>query len=158
MYIRPGLLNCSQGYDARAFYEKSPELKTAIDQIASGFFSPEQPHMFKDLMDNLLNHDRFKLLADFDAYMECQERVSAAYKVVTSLFAIRIVFSRICFILFRMPRTGRVAAFAILPLQESSQAIAPYRNMPEIFGELNPNLTARSRHHTKHWYVLVKRH
>jgi starch phosphorylase len=32
-----------------------PELKLAIDQIQGGFFSPEDPNLFHDIADNLLN-------------------------------------------------------------------------------------------------------
>jgi len=35
------------------------ELKQCIDEIASGFFSPEDPALFRDMASNLLNHDRF---------------------------------------------------------------------------------------------------
>lgn len=138
------------------YYERSPELKTAIDQIASGFFSPEQPNMFKDLMDNLLNHDRFKLLADFDAYVDCQERVSAAYKVMYTMPALQLIphARSICYC--RMQRIGLVDAFATSLLQASSPATAPYLNMPEIFGVLNQNPTPRSLHHMRHWYVPPK--
>lgn len=68
-----------RGYNAWDYYNKLPEAKKAIDQINSGFFSPTNPNLFHDLTDVLLNHDRFFLLADFDAYMKCQDRVSAMY-------------------------------------------------------------------------------
>uniref|UniRef100_H2Y4R6 Alpha-1,4 glucan phosphorylase n=1 Tax=Ciona savignyi TaxID=51511 RepID=H2Y4R6_CIOSA len=68
------------GYNARSFYESVPELKTALDQISSGYFSPLEPDQFQHFVDNLINHDRFKLLADFQSYVECQDRVSEAFK------------------------------------------------------------------------------
>ena len=45
-------------YNSKEYYEKNPELKQAIDQIASGYFSPEDPNMFKDIANMLINHDR----------------------------------------------------------------------------------------------------
>jgi starch phosphorylase len=45
-------------YNPREYYEKNPELKQCIDEIASGFFSPEDPQLFRDLANSLLNHDR----------------------------------------------------------------------------------------------------
>ena len=36
--------------------------------------------MFKPLLDNLLNHDPFFVLADFDDYVDTQDRVSGAWK------------------------------------------------------------------------------
>jgi len=68
------------GYCARKYYESCPELKNVIDQISSGFFNPSDPGLFTKFMETFLNHDRFKVLADFKAYMECQEKVSEAYK------------------------------------------------------------------------------
>ncbi|XP_072284549.1 glycogen phosphorylase, liver form [Pyxicephalus adspersus] len=69
-----------KGYHAREYYEKLPELKKVMDQIQGGFFSPTNPDLFKDLVNMLFNHDRFKVFADFEAYVKCQERVSALYK------------------------------------------------------------------------------
>uniref|UniRef100_A0A7N8XU25 Alpha-1,4 glucan phosphorylase n=1 Tax=Mastacembelus armatus TaxID=205130 RepID=A0A7N8XU25_9TELE len=69
-----------KGYDAVSYYNGIPELKQAIDQISGGFFSPTQPDLFKDLVNMLMHHDRFKVFADYEDYMKCQEKVSALYK------------------------------------------------------------------------------
>ena len=68
------------GYKPRDFYEKNPELMKAVDQIAEGFFCPAEPHLFQGLVDHLLHHDTYCLLADYEAYIKCQERVSKVYK------------------------------------------------------------------------------
>jgi starch phosphorylase len=47
--------------------------------IASGFFNPEEPNMFRPITDNLLGEDPFRLMADFEAYVQCQRRVEKAY-------------------------------------------------------------------------------
>ncbi|GIY43625.1 glycogen phosphorylase [Caerostris darwini] len=65
-----------KGYNAWDYYNSNSELKQAIDQISGGYFSPNNPDCFKDLTNILLNHDRFYLFADYDAYIKCQERVS----------------------------------------------------------------------------------
>lgn len=52
------VVTCS--YNAREYYERLPELKLAVDQIQSGFFSPTQPELFRDLVNVLMNHDRWK--------------------------------------------------------------------------------------------------
>jgi starch phosphorylase len=44
-----------KGYHPREFYEKNDELKLALDQIQGGFFSPEDPNLFHDIIDALLN-------------------------------------------------------------------------------------------------------
>ncbi|XP_060711693.1 glycogen phosphorylase, muscle form [Hemiscyllium ocellatum] len=69
-----------RGYNARSYYDRLPELKLAIDQISSGFFSPKEPDLFKGIVDMLMHHDRFKVFADYEDYIKCQERVSALYK------------------------------------------------------------------------------
>ncbi len=51
-----------------------------MDLIASGFFSPENPGLFQPIYDTLMNHDEYMLMADFDAYLECQEKVSELYR------------------------------------------------------------------------------
>uniref|UniRef100_A0A8C2SSL9 Alpha-1,4 glucan phosphorylase n=1 Tax=Coturnix japonica TaxID=93934 RepID=A0A8C2SSL9_COTJA len=70
-------------YCARDYYERLPELRTAVDQLSSGFFSPRQPDLFRDIVNMLMNHDRFKVFADYEAYVKCQEKVSELYKVCT---------------------------------------------------------------------------
>lgn len=69
-----------KGYNAQEYYEKLPELKQVMDQIKSGYFSATQPDLFKDVTDMLFHHDRFKVFADYDAYVKCQEKVSQLYK------------------------------------------------------------------------------
>lgn len=64
----------------RDYYNANPELKLAIDRIASGFFSHGDLNLFKPLLDSLLNRDEYLLLADYQSYVECQDRVSQAYR------------------------------------------------------------------------------
>lgn len=45
-------------YNASEYYNRIPELKQAIDQIAGGFFSPKQPDLFKDIVNMLMQNDR----------------------------------------------------------------------------------------------------
>lgn len=70
-----------RGYNAWDYYNNNVELKTIIDQINTGFFSPSNPDMFKDVINVLLNHDRFFVFADYESYIKCQERVSELYMV-----------------------------------------------------------------------------
>jgi len=68
-----------EGYRPREVYESNAELREALDQIASGVFSPKQPELFRPLVESLLDHDPFLVLADYEAYVECQERVGKAF-------------------------------------------------------------------------------
>lgn len=70
----------SKGYNAYDYYNKLPELRQCIDQIQSGFFSPNNPDQFKDLVNILMHHDRFFLFADYDSYIKCQDKVNKLYQ------------------------------------------------------------------------------
>ena len=69
-----------RGYVPRSWYEGNPHLREAIDQIAEGTFSSGDPNLFRPLVDNLLDRDEYLVLADYQSYIECQDRVSAAYR------------------------------------------------------------------------------
>jgi starch phosphorylase len=69
-----------KGYNPAAYYENNSMLRRIIDQISSGHFCPEEPNAFSVIVDTLLVHgDRFKLLADYQSYIDCQKRVSEVY-------------------------------------------------------------------------------
>lgn len=69
-----------QGYQPRIWYEENPHLRETIDRIAEGTFSNGDRDLFRPLVDNLLNHDPYLVLADYQSYIDCQDRVSAAYR------------------------------------------------------------------------------
>ena len=64
---------------ANAIYEKNVRLKEVIDLIATGFFSTDEPDLFRPLIASLVDHDTYMIFADFDAYADCQQRVSEAF-------------------------------------------------------------------------------
>ncbi|MFO7663133.1 MAG: glycogen/starch/alpha-glucan phosphorylase [Chloroflexota bacterium] len=70
----------SNAYHPRSYYEKNKELRQAIDQIGSGFFSEGDPTMFGPIVSALLEHDEYMVLADYQAYVDCQEKVDEAYR------------------------------------------------------------------------------
>jgi starch phosphorylase len=67
------------GYRPRDYYDNNPEVKRAIDMIASGFFSPGDPERYRPLVEGLLEQDQYMLLADYSAYIAAQERVDRLY-------------------------------------------------------------------------------
>jgi len=69
----------AKGYNPYDYYNASPTLKQVMDLISSGYFSPEDPGMFNPICDSLLNGDRFMVMADFDAFVACQEKVAKCY-------------------------------------------------------------------------------
>lgn len=69
-----------QGYNPWDHYHGNPELKQALDMIAGGHFSPDDPGRFQPLVDTLLlGGDRYALLADYGGYVASQEAVDALY-------------------------------------------------------------------------------
>lgn len=64
-----------RGYNAEEFINKSPALKQIVEQLDAGMFTPEHPEQLRDLANMLRYHDRFLVCADFDSYMECQDKV-----------------------------------------------------------------------------------
>jgi starch phosphorylase len=70
----------AQGYQPMDYYNANQGLREVIDLIRSGFFSRGDPELFRPLIDDLLQHDPYLLLADFQSYIDCQNSVSEAYR------------------------------------------------------------------------------
>ncbi len=70
----------AEGYSPRNYVERNPNLQTIFHQLETGVFSHGDGNLFRPLIDNLLNHDPFLLLADYQAYVDCQEQVSQTYR------------------------------------------------------------------------------
>jgi starch phosphorylase len=66
-------------YSPIDIYHSNPLLKNALDLIKEGFFSHGDQEVFKPLIDDLLTNDPYMVLADFDAYVQCQEQVDNVY-------------------------------------------------------------------------------
>ena len=66
----------SRGYRPRDHYEQNAVLRETIDLIAGGALSRGDAELFRPLVENLLDHDPFLVLADYQSYVEAQERVS----------------------------------------------------------------------------------
>jgi glycogen phosphorylase len=69
----------SRGYRPRDYYEQNSTLREAIDFIASGALSRGDVDLLRPIVENLLNHDPFLLLADYQSYIDAQERVSVLW-------------------------------------------------------------------------------
>jgi starch phosphorylase len=68
------------GYRPRDYYEHNPTLREVIDFIASGALDAGDHELFRPIVENLLNDDPFLLLADYQSYIDAQERVSALWR------------------------------------------------------------------------------
>ncbi|WPC67382.1 glycogen/starch/alpha-glucan phosphorylase [Rhodoferax ferrireducens] len=68
------------GYLPRSYYEGNFDLKFAIDRLAQGGFSPEEPGRYRDVVNVLLESDYYQLLADYGDYCACQDKVDDLYR------------------------------------------------------------------------------
>ena len=69
----------SGGYNPKTFYNSNEMLKRVIDMIADDFFSKKEPGIFKSIIDSLLGTDYYCLLADYQSYVDEQDKVSKLY-------------------------------------------------------------------------------
>ncbi len=68
-----------EGYRPGDYVAGNAELRAVLDLIGSGHFSRGDAEVFRPLVENLTQSDPFLVLADYAAYVACQERVSAAW-------------------------------------------------------------------------------
>ncbi len=69
-----------KGYEPYRIYETNDRLRRVLDFIRGGSLCPEEPGLFNSLIEGLMYHDRFMLLADFDSYVAAQDEVDAEFR------------------------------------------------------------------------------
>ncbi|MFW8599919.1 glycogen/starch/alpha-glucan phosphorylase [Desulfobacterota bacterium M19] len=67
------------GYNPMDIYYSNDQLRAVIDLIEFGHFSHGDRNLFKPLIDSLKFNDEYMLFADFQSYIDCQQKVDAAY-------------------------------------------------------------------------------
>ena len=70
----------TQRYDPLSYIESNEQLRGVVDLLSQGFLSNGDPNLFKPLVDSLMWHDEYMLMADFQSYIDCQEKVDTAYR------------------------------------------------------------------------------
>jgi starch phosphorylase len=68
------------GYAPQQHYHVHPDLKETLDLISSGFFSHGDRDLFRPLVDSLLYHDDYLLLADYRSYLDRQDEVGRLFR------------------------------------------------------------------------------
>jgi glycogen phosphorylase len=76
----PQVAATKANYQPREYYNNNAQLRQVLDMISSGFFSMQEPHRYQAIIDNLLNHDNYLLLADYASYISCQDEVAKTYQ------------------------------------------------------------------------------
>jgi starch phosphorylase len=69
-----------EGYHPRDIYNSNAEIREVLGALSNGEFSHGDKALFEPLVSSFLNSDDYMLLADYQAYIDCQDRVSQAYK------------------------------------------------------------------------------
>ena len=73
-------------YDPMTIFNSDEGIRRVLMQLINGFYSPEDPELFRPLYNSLLNTkdtsraDTYFILKDFRSYAEAQQRVEAAYR------------------------------------------------------------------------------
>ncbi len=69
-----------EGYRPADYIDRNDELSTVLGLIANGHFTHGDTEVFRSVVGSLSQHDTFLVMADYAAYVECQERVGAAWQ------------------------------------------------------------------------------
>ncbi len=73
-------------YDPMEIFRTDEDIRRVLMQLINGFYSPDNPELFRPLYNSLLNTkdtskaDTYFILKDFRSYEEAQKRVEKAYK------------------------------------------------------------------------------
>jgi len=68
------------GYNPFSVYEGNRDLRGVLDLLKNGYFSHGDAQLFRPLFDHLVYSDDFFVLADYDSYVQCQQRVNSAWE------------------------------------------------------------------------------
>ena len=74
------------GYEPREIFNTDQDIRLVMTQMINGFYSPENPELFRELYNSLLERnggeraDQYFILKDFRSYAAAQERVEQAYR------------------------------------------------------------------------------
>ena len=73
----------NRDYDPMQIFNTDQDIRKVLMQLINGFYSPNDPELFRDLYNSLLNTqfaDTYFILKDFHSYADAQKRVMEAYK------------------------------------------------------------------------------
>ncbi len=70
----------NHSYHPRDIYNMNEDIREVMTQLVNGYYSPEDPEMFRALYDTLLDQDTYFILKDFDSYKDAHRKVDQAYR------------------------------------------------------------------------------
>lgn len=74
------------GYEPMDIYNNDQDIRKVLVQLINGFYAPENPELFREIYDSLLNTnsseraDTYFILKDFKSYAKAQEQVENVYR------------------------------------------------------------------------------
>lgn len=74
------------GYDPMEIFNNNYEIRRVLMQLINGYYSPQDPELFRDIYNSLLNTmssdraDTYFILKDLPSYGEAQKRIDQAYR------------------------------------------------------------------------------
>jgi starch phosphorylase len=74
------------GYDPMEIFNQDFEIRRVLMQLINGYYSPEDPELFRDIYNSLLNTassdraDTYFILKDFKSYADARDRIGQAYQ------------------------------------------------------------------------------
>ena len=68
------------GYNPKDIYNENMAVRKVMTQLVNGYYSPDDPELFRGLYNALMDKDQYFILKDFDSYCEAHKRVDAAYR------------------------------------------------------------------------------
>ena len=74
------------GYNPMDIFNSDQDIRHVLMQLINGYYSPQDPELFRDIYDSLLNTkssdraDTYFILKDFRSYAEAHKRVEEAYR------------------------------------------------------------------------------
>ncbi|MBI1422323.1 MAG: glycogen/starch/alpha-glucan family phosphorylase [Gammaproteobacteria bacterium] len=74
----------NSGYHPYTYLHEDPLMQEIFNCLRNGMFSNGDGSLFNPLIENLIGHDPYLVLADFQSYLACQERVNRAYQNQTN--------------------------------------------------------------------------
>lgn len=79
------------GYDPYNYYKYYPQIRTAIDYLLAGYFTPEDLNLGRSIVSALLGNDEHMVMADYIFYAACQAHVNNTYSQLSTWTRISIL-------------------------------------------------------------------
>ncbi|MCQ2538754.1 MAG: glycogen/starch/alpha-glucan phosphorylase, partial [Lachnospiraceae bacterium] len=70
----------NHNYNPRDIYNSDARIKKVVDQLIDGTYTNEDPNLFRELYDSLMNVDQYFILKDFASYADAQKKIDEKFR------------------------------------------------------------------------------